>query len=132
MSVYIVIFVLKAVIARPRPVLWDPLVAYSGYAFPSGHALGTAAFFPLFAYAFFQTQRGRRWAAFTCVVVLVFGVGVGRLYLGVHWPSDVLAGWAIGFAHAATAIVFLRRCRAGQTGEKGIRPIIIDERKSRL
>lgn len=112
-SVYILLRVLKAMIARPRPVLWVPLVAHSGYSFPSGHALGTAAFFPLFAYTLFQTHRGRRRAAFACAVVLVLGVGVGRLYLGVHWPSDVLAGWAIGFAHAATAIGFLRRRRGG-------------------
>ncbi len=92
---------LKPVFARPRPDLWPRLVGETGFSFPSGHALASAAFYPLLARA---TLRLRRGAFFMIALGLPLFVGFGRLYLGVHWPSDVLAGWALGAAQAAVAI----------------------------
>jgi membrane-associated phospholipid phosphatase/uncharacterized damage-inducible protein DinB len=103
-----VIELLKAVTARPRPALWPHLVAVSGSSFPSGHATAGAALFPLLGWI---ALRGRpRGGAVGWALGLGVGifVGVGRLYLGVHWPSDVLAGWTLGTALSAGAIAWLR------------------------
>ena len=96
---------LKPIIGRPRPDLWRPrLVAETGFSFPSGHALASAAFYPLLAWATLRLRRVR----FVLVGVgLPLFVGLGRLYLGVHWPTDVLAGWALGAAQTAAAIRWL-------------------------
>jgi len=100
---------LKVVVARPRPHLWPWLIAPSGYAFPSGHALASATFYPLLA-----RDVGRRWPAgrllaWSLAFLLALFIGVGRLYLGVHWPSDVVAGWALGAGQTALALSLLGR-----------------------
>jgi membrane-associated phospholipid phosphatase len=100
---------IKAYIARPRPALWLPLVQAAGWAMPSGHALGAAAFYPLLAWTLIGRRSRRKIVPLTISVLFALVVGIGRLYLGVHWPTDVLVGWAIGFALAALAIVWLQR-----------------------
>jgi undecaprenyl-diphosphatase len=82
---------------RARPELWERIVPHpGGFSFPSGHALisaavyGTAAF--LFAAAFPRYRR----AVTVITLIWVFLIGLSRVYLGVHWASDVLAGFAGG------------------------------------
>jgi undecaprenyl-diphosphatase len=100
---------MKPVFARPRPDLWPRLVEATGYSFPSGHALVSATFYPLLSWLTFRLRR----TAFAIVGLgLPLFVGFGRLYLGVHWPSDVLAGWALGTLQALATIRFIR---AGRT-----------------
>ena len=104
-----VIELLKALVLRPRPELWPRLVLQGGSSFPSGHAIATAAFYPLLAWV---TTRGRprlRSAAMALAVALSLFVGLGRLYLGLHWPTDVLAGWMLGAAESLTVIAWLKR-----------------------
>jgi undecaprenyl-diphosphatase len=96
---------LKPAFGRSRPGLWPPLVDEQGYAFPSGHALASATFYPLLAWTTLRL-RGASFALFSGALPLF--IGFGRLYLGVHWPTDVLAGWALGAAQAAAAIRWLR------------------------
>lgn len=114
----LVLFVcLKPAFATARPSLWPRPVGVeaTGFSFPSGHALAAATFYPLMAWVTLRL----RGVAFTAVGVgLALFVGFGRLYLGVHWPSDVLAGWLIGAAQAAAAI---RWIQAGRTS----RPIAL-------
>lgn len=97
---------LKPAFARPRPELWPRLVSASDFSFPSGHALGSAAFYPLLAWT---TVRLRGGAFGLLSLGLPLFIGVGRLYLGVHWPTDVLAGWALGGVQSAAAIRWLSR-----------------------
>ena len=101
-------FALKMSFARPRPQLWPPLVIETTYAFPSGHAIGTSAFYPLLAWTVFAAHTKRKWPWMVLAVLAVMVVGIGRLYMGLHWPTDVLGGWAIGFTAAAAAIAWLR------------------------
>jgi undecaprenyl-diphosphatase len=99
---------LKLAVARPRPLLWPRATLVHGFAFPSGHAVVSAALYPTLALGSF---RGRlpRWLGWALAVALPLLIGVGRLYLGVHWPSDVLAGWALGALESAVALRALRR-----------------------
>lgn len=94
---------LKPLFGRPRPELWPPLVAVSGAAMPSGHALASAAFYPLLAFALARAHPAGARAYRAAGLLLPLVIGVGRLYLGVHWPSDVLVGWALGAALSALA-----------------------------
>jgi undecaprenyl-diphosphatase len=99
---------IKALSARPRPALWPPLLPASGYSFPSGHAVAGMAFYPLLGWLLLRA-RGLRAAGYALGVLVGAFIGVGRLYLGVHWPSDVAAGWALGAAFSLAATRWLGR-----------------------
>lgn len=88
----------KLLFARPRPDLVDHLVEVRGLSFPSGHATNSAIIYLTLALIISQVVPGRRTRAYIIgVAVLLAGIiGISRVYLGVHWPSDVLAGWTIG------------------------------------
>ncbi|HKC11745.1 MAG TPA: phosphatase PAP2 family protein [Vicinamibacteria bacterium] len=102
---------LKLLMARPRPHLWVAQIQQSGFAFPSGHALASATFYPLLARDVASGWPRARLLAWGLAVGLALFIGVGRLYLGVHWPSDVLAGWALGAGQTALGLRLLERRR---------------------
>jgi undecaprenyl-diphosphatase len=106
LAVAVVPELLKAAVARPRPALWPWLLPTSGYAFPSGHATAGAAFYPLLGWLALRS-RGWAWGGWALGLGVGVFVGVGRLYAGVHWPSDVVAGWALGAALGLGAILWL-------------------------
>ena len=91
--------VIKLLVQRVRPVVEDPLSQAPGYSFPSGHALNIAVagsvtvllIWPLLG------RTGRRLAV-AIAVVAGLAVGLDRIFLGVHFPSDVLAGWLLDWA----------------------------------
>lgn len=83
--------VLKPLFARPRPDLWVSIKPVFTYSFPSGHAMDTAAVAT--AVGFLLWQFRARWPTRVLGPLFVLGVGWSRMYLGVHFPSDVLAGW---------------------------------------
>jgi undecaprenyl-diphosphatase len=90
---------LKLLFQRERPAPFFGLVPPSSYSFPSGHALASFGFYGVLAALLAARTRRRAlriltWAA---AAVLVGAVGLTRVYLGVHYPSDVLAGWAAAF-----------------------------------
>jgi glycerophosphoryl diester phosphodiesterase len=92
---------LKLIFAQPRPYDLDPslgMVKESGYGLPSGHAQTTTVF-----WGSVQVLFRPPWSL-VLAIVLPFLVGLSRIYLGVHFPTDVIAGWAIG----ATMLVFDR------------------------
>jgi undecaprenyl-diphosphatase len=86
--------VLKAVFGRARPELVDAGYTASFYSFPSGHAAVAAGFYGALTLILAYHLRGyARWAVVACGVSLVLLIGFSRLYLGVHYPTDVLAGF---------------------------------------
>ena len=99
----------KDLVVRPRPTM-DPLVTASGYSFPSGHTLNSTVTYGLLALVAWRSRLTlaiRRAAVVVGVVVPVF-VGLSRIALGVHWPTDVLAGWLAGVAFVALAATLIR------------------------
>ncbi|GAB3850005.1 phosphatase PAP2 family protein [Hymenobacter terrigena] len=81
----------KVLFARPRPALWLSLKPAFYYSFPSGHAMGAAAVATALGFLLWQ-HRGH-WLAWVLGPLFALAVGWSRMYLGVHYPSDVLAGW---------------------------------------
>jgi undecaprenyl-diphosphatase len=100
---------LKLMFDRARP----DLVSHGSYvythSFPSGHSMLSAATFLTTAaiLSSFQAQRRAKAFIFTIAVLLTVSVGVSRVYLGVHWPTDVLGGWTLGAAWALIARIVL-------------------------
>ncbi|MFZ1179427.1 MAG: phosphatase PAP2 family protein [Mycobacterium sp.] len=91
--------VVKLEVARQRPPLPYAVMAVDGYSFPSGHALGVTTATLISAWTI-ERWLIRSWdgriAVWTTAVVIIGGVGFSRVYLGVHYPSDVIAGWLLG------------------------------------
>ena len=98
---------LKLLVGRDRPDLLDPVARATGYSFPSGHALNSAlgaVMFLLVLLPFTQDRPARRTLLWVVVLTVPVVTGVCRVGLGVHWTSDVVAGWLLGIAvPAATA-----------------------------
>lgn len=88
--------VAKRVFGRARPDLWVSIDPRSDFSFPSGHAMGTMALWMAILVLVWPTKL--RVPVLLCGAVFVFCVGLSRVYLGVHFPSDVLCGWLASFA----------------------------------
>lgn len=104
--------VLKSLIGRPRPVA-DYLVEVGGHSFPSGHSLGAAAIYFLVAFLVVRHFRNTlsRALMLAATTILVTLIGLSRLYLGVHYFSDVVSGlsFGLGWACLVTAAFFVLR-----------------------
>jgi len=90
---------LKIMIRRPRPMLMLPLVKENSYSFPSGHAMNATIFYLLVAvYIYkFLGKKKYKWIFVISLIFLVLLIGFSRVYLGVHYPSDVVSGILMGF-----------------------------------
>lgn len=107
----------KALLARTRPIEWEPLVEEpivpaTVYSFPSGHAMAAAALATVLILLLWST----RWRGLACGLGLgwALAMGLARVYLGAHFPTDVLAGWvgSIGWVIGLYLLLF-RACDSG-------------------
>src|SRR6266566_2287031 len=100
--------IVKSVVGRPRPPAAIWIGHYTGAAFPSGHATQSAAFYAMLAIVFGTGLSFRRRAAvWTAAALVVLIVGASRIYLGAHWLTDVLAGYALGASWVAIVVAVL-------------------------
>ncbi len=102
---------IKAAVGRERPRWPDPVDSAHFAAYPSGHAMTAVIGCGLLLWLLDrQGVTGRRWLwAVVAAAVSVIGVGFTRLFLGVHWPTDVLGGWLLGAGWVAVVIVAYER-----------------------
>jgi undecaprenyl-diphosphatase len=93
---------LKLGFARPRPELVSHLVDVTSFSFPSGHATMATITYLTLGVLVARVQDRRRMKLYLLAVAILVAliVGISRVYLGVHWPTDVLAGWCVGAAWA--------------------------------
>ena len=105
----ILTFGLKLGFERERPFFPDPLATESTYSFPSGHAYVSLAVYGTIGYiaARHATTRGRQIGILVAAAGLILLIGFSRLYLGVHYLSDVIAGFSLGLAWVALCVVLL-------------------------
>ena len=88
--------VLKRTFERPRPTLFQEIETLHSYSFPSGHAMAAAAIYGMMGVVIARLAPTHRRPLVVALPILVVMIGMSRIYLGVHWPSDVLAGFAAG------------------------------------
>ncbi len=111
---------IKDLLARPRPVLLDPVDHAAGYSFPSGHAAGSAAVYG--ALVVLVLPRAARWTRALLLAVgalLICAIDASRVLLGVHYPSDVAAGTALGLAWVGVAALLVTRIQTGELRRAG-------------
>ncbi|MBU1375191.1 MAG: phosphatase PAP2 family protein [Alphaproteobacteria bacterium] len=108
----------KALYDRPRPDLVPHEAYVYSASFPSGHSTMSAAAFLTLAMliASLEPRRRNKALAYAVAGIFVVGVGFSRVYLGVHWPTDVLAGWCLGAMWALVGWIALRAMHAPTRG----------------
>ena len=103
---------LKAIVERPRPAANAQMADAGGFSFPSGHSATSAALFGVLALvAARHLEGGIRVAAAALGVALIAAIGVSRVMLGAHYPTDVLAGWLTGGTIALASVAIATRLR---------------------
>lgn len=90
--------VVKTIVQRPRPT-FEPLMHYGGFSFPSGHSSGSMLVLGcvMVLISSFVSRRWLRQSLHGILAILILLVGYSRIYVGVHYPSDVLAGYCLGY-----------------------------------
>jgi undecaprenyl-diphosphatase len=112
---------LKNLFDRPRPDLVPHFVHVSSASFPSGHAMMAAVVYLTLGVMLARTQTNRsvRLYLVSLSVIITLLVGCSRVYLGVHWPTDVLAGWMLGGAWAVTFGLIALKVDPRRVGDEG-------------
>jgi undecaprenyl-diphosphatase len=98
--------ILKQIFQRSRPSFWQALVVEKSYSFPSGNAMASSAL--VFAVIVILWRTKWRWPAIIAGGVYAGLVGLSRLYLGVHFPTDILAAWCVSLAWALIVYRYLQ------------------------
>ncbi|MCL5090511.1 MAG: phosphatase PAP2 family protein [Patescibacteria group bacterium] len=108
-------FFLKLLFHRPRPIL-APLLSTNDFSYPSGHAMNSLIIYGFLVFLFFRFTRNKKLTTFVGILaaIWVLVIGFSRIYLGVHFPTDILGGYLAGAWILFTALViektlFLRR-----------------------
>jgi undecaprenyl-diphosphatase len=116
----IFVWAIKNIFERPRPPLVNALLPESGYSFPSGHAFVALSFYGLIIYFFYREFKSRILKAMAVVsgLLIILAIGFSRIYLGVHWPSDVLASYVSSAAWLTALITTLEIRRKFSLKEK--------------
>ncbi|HEU4735027.1 MAG TPA: phosphatase PAP2 family protein [Kofleriaceae bacterium] len=105
---------LKVMFARERPRLFDKIALPTSYSFPSGHAMSALAIYGVVAaalIALYPLDRGPRRLAIGGAALLIATIGLSRIYLGVHWPSDVAGGFLGGVPPLIASVHAIHRGR---------------------
>lgn len=99
---------MKLAFARPRPTLWHPLIQETSYGFPSGHALGALVLYGFLAYLWARRYPRNSRLVYSLIVIVIVLIGLSRLYLGVHYPTDIVAGYIVGFLWLSICVAILQ------------------------
>lgn len=87
---------MKLLFVRARPALWPRLIQETSYSFPSGHALGSLVLYGYLSVVLGHRYPRQAWWIHGIAILVILLIGLSRLYLGVHYPTDIAAGYAVG------------------------------------
>jgi undecaprenyl-diphosphatase len=116
---------LKNLFGRHRPLI--PLLEEArGLSFPSGHALMSVTFYGLLIYIAWHSiqNKGLKWTLITALLILILFIGFSRIYLRVHYTTDVLAGFATGFLWLVISLWVLKQFE--RYSRRKVNPIIVE------
>lgn len=101
--------ILKLIIQRPRPIGYR-LIEIGEYSFPSGHAMTSMALYGFLIYLSYKLIKNKNLKIFfiTACILIIIIIGISRIYLGIHYCSDVLAGWSISIIYLIIYINILK------------------------
>ncbi|MGH2444131.1 MAG: phosphatase PAP2 family protein [Chloroflexota bacterium] len=115
---------IKLAVERQRPHLWPSAQILSSYSFPSGHSTGSAALaIAVIWLILWRAGSGFAWPVAPIVILFALSVGFSRVYLGVHWPTDVIGGESLSLFWVTTIVIIAkevenRRLVRGQTANE--------------
>ena len=101
---------LKHILQRPRPVGHN-IIDESGYSLPSGHSMVSMAFYGFIIYLIFKNVKNKclRVVFITLLSILIFSIGISRIYLGVHYASDVIVGFLVAISYLTIYSNFMKK-----------------------
>jgi membrane-associated phospholipid phosphatase len=99
---------MKLFFAKPRPQIFPSLITETSFSFPSGHALGGFVMYGFLAYLF--ANHFPKFAKFIYILAIftIVAIGLSRIYIGVHWPTDIIAGYGVGYIWLMICITMLK------------------------
>lgn len=101
--------ILKNVVQRPRPNEFR-LITETGYSFPSGHSMVSMAFYGFLIYLIYKLVKiVNKWTLIISLSIIICTIGISRIYLGVHYASDVLAGFTISISYLVIYTSIIKR-----------------------
>lgn len=110
-SVTVLNLVLKSILQRPRPNEYR-IINETGYSFPSGHSMISMAFYGFIIYLIYKKIKNKylKWISIILLSILILMIGFSRIYLGVHFVSDVLAGFLFSISYLIVYIKIINKC----------------------
>jgi membrane-associated phospholipid phosphatase len=96
--------VMKLFFAKPRPELWTRLISETSFSFPSGHAVGSMVVYGFIGYILAREFPIYQRCIYAIASTLIIAIGFSRLYLGVHYPTDIIAGYGVGILWLITCL----------------------------
>lgn len=106
---YLMNFLLKMIFQRGRPLDYF-LIEQGGFSYPSGHSMVTMTFYMTLAYIIskvLKKEENKKWVYIFSYTMIIL-MGISRLYLGVHWPTDVIGGYLIGYVYFKISIILVK------------------------
>lgn len=100
----------KFIFERPRPTEYR-IITETGYSFPSGHSMVSMAFYGFIIYLIYKNVNNKyiKWILISILSLLIVSIGISRIYLGVHYTSDVLAGFLISISYLIIYIKYTKK-----------------------
>lgn len=99
---------MKLFFAKPRPHIFPSLISETSFSFPSGHALGGFVMYGFLAYLLSSRFPKFSKLIYTLAVFAIAAIGLSRIYIGVHWPTDIIAGYGVGYIWLMLCITMLK------------------------
>ena len=102
--------IFKFIFVRPRPTEFR-IITETGYSFPSGHSMTSMAFYGFIIYLIYNKVKNKyiKWLLIIFLSLLIISIGISRIYLGVHYTSDVLAGFLISISYLILYIKYTNK-----------------------